>query len=107
MKTKIVNNNIVNKISGYVVLIIIIFISCIGIYIKHTDYNTITNKSIINNSVELSARYKNCIVVDKCTTQGNYFLYIENPYLKQHKRSLVKVTENIYYNIYFIGDTIK
>lgn len=61
--------------------------------------------------VELRSTYKNCIIVHKEIENGRYKLKLYNPtkhkILKQDNITVVYVNDYIYWNIYFVGDTIK
>lgn len=58
------------------------------------------------NYVELKAQYKNYIVTNKYIRNSDtYVLELMNPLSKKTKK--VYVEDYLYYNIYFVGDTIK
>lgn len=59
------------------------------------------------NYVDLGIQYAGCTVCDKYTLEDTHMLIIENKYNPRKKYSYVRVTSNIYNNVYFIGDTIK
>ena len=96
--------NIVNNISKIALSIVLILIISTFICIFCNSIKINTDKTPIN-IVELKAQYKNCIVVDKHQTDNTYTLDIRNPITNKIEKQYVK--DYIYYNIYFIGDTIK
>lgn len=62
--------------------------------------------------VELRSTYKGCIIVYKQINNGRYKISLYNPV--KHKYSTIPkidynvyVKDYVYWNIYFIGDTIK
>lgn len=58
------------------------------------------------NYVELKAQYKNYIVTNKYVRNSDtYVLELMNPFSKKTKE--VYVRDYLYYNTYFVGDTIK
>lgn len=57
------------------------------------------------NYVELKTRFKRYIVVDKYKSNDNYMFRLVSPTTDKEYRA--RVTENLYYNVYFVGDTIK
>lgn len=93
------NTNNLNNISS--VLLMIIGIT-LGAYIIITR---LKDEPKIYNYVDLKIRYKNYIVADKEETKAHYILYLINP--TTNKKDKVYITENIYYNIYFVSDSIK
>lgn len=96
--------NIVNNISKTVLSIILILLASTFFYMLYDSIEVNTDKTPYN-IVELKAQYKNCIVVDKHQTNNTYTLDIRNPITNKIEKQYVK--DYIYYNIYFIGDTIK
>lgn len=93
------NTNHLNNISSILLMIIGI---AIGLYITIVK---LENEPRIYNYIDLKIRYKNYIVADKEETKSHYILYLVNP--TTNKKDKVYVTENIYYNIYFVSDSIK
>lgn len=87
-----------------------IFLIVIGIAITITTYLESENgyyKALPNtNYVELKATYTNCILINKYIVEDSMHIFrLKNPQTKDKK--FVKVNDYIYYNLYFIGDTIK
>lgn len=81
----------------------LILLLCIIVIIT----NHLRSPTELYNSVELHAKYKNCIVIDKYTKNNKYYLILRNPYTVSNQESKVEVNDYIYYNVYFIKDTIK
>lgn len=93
------SNSILTSISEFLIALIIILIAAISISKYCTDYD-------YYNYVELKAQYKNYIVTNKYVRNSNtYVLELMNPFSKKTKE--VYVRDYIYYNTYFVGDTIK
>lgn len=92
--------NIVNNIGEVVLSILIIFTL---VYIIGSSIEINTNEPI--NIVELKAKYKNYIIVDKYQEKDICILDIKNPINNKVNKQQVK--DYIYYNIYYVGDTIK
>lgn len=92
--------NIVNNI-GEVVLPIILIFTLVYIFGSSIEINT--NEPI--NIVELKAKYKNYIIVNKYQEKDICVLDIKNPINNKVNKQQVK--DYIYYNIYYVGDTIK
>lgn len=85
---------------------IITFILCLGIFIGIIFLAHISTSQGFYNAVELSAKYKGCVITYKDTRDNKYFLYIKNnniPYLNDK----IEVNDYIYYHVYFVNDTIK
>lgn len=81
----------------------LILLLCIIIIItKH-----LRSPTELHNSVELRAWYKNYIVTDKYIEDNKYYFILYNPYSTKKQVSKVEVNSYIYYNVYFINDTIK
>lgn len=57
------------------------------------------------NSVELHTIYKNYIVLEKYSEGKTYVLKLQNPITTDVFS--VGIPEWVYYNLYFVGDTIK
>ena len=85
--------NIVNNISEVALSIILILIISALVYVFGSSIEINTNEPI--NIVELKAKYKNYIIVNK---------YQEKDICILNKQ---QVKDYIYYNIYYVGDTIK
>lgn len=92
--------NIVNNISEVALSIILIFTLA---YIIGSSIEINTNEPI--NIVELKAKYKNYIIVNKYQEKDICILDIKNPINNKVNKQQVK--DYIYYNIYYVGDTIK
>lgn len=95
--------NIVNNISEVALSIILILIIFTLVYIIGSSIEINTDKPI--NIVELKAKYKNYIVVNKYQEEDICILDIKNPINNKVNKQQVK--DYIYYNIYYVGDTIK
>lgn len=95
--------NIVNDISEIALSIVIVLITFTFIYILGSSIKINTDKPI--NIVELKAKYKNYIIVDKYQEKDICILDIKNPINNKVNKQQVK--DYIYYNIYYVGDTIK
>lgn len=81
----------------------LILLLCIIIIIT----NHLRSPTELYNSVELHAKYKNCIVIDKYIKNNKYYFVLHNPYATSNQVSRVEVNNYMYYNVYFIKDTIK
>lgn len=81
----------------------LILLLCIIIIIT----NHLRSPTELYNSVELHAKYKNCIVIDKYIKNNRYYFILHNPYATSNQVSRVEVNNYMYYNVYFIKDTIK
>lgn len=81
----------------------LILLLCIIIIIT----NHLRSPTELYNSVELHAKYKNCIVIDKYIKNNRYYFVLHNPYATSNQVSRVEVNNYMYYNVYFIKDTIK
>lgn len=93
------SNSILASISEFLIILIIILIVTVSISKYCADYD-------YYNYVELKAQYKNYIVTNKYVRNSNtYVLELMNPFSKKTKE--VYVRDYIYYNTYFVGDTIK
>lgn len=84
----------------FLFIAVILIITAIGVWRKHC------HEPFVYNYVELSTKYKRYTVVDKYKKNDYYHLNLQNPYVNDRYSNVI-VTENIYYNIYFVGDTIK
>lgn len=93
------SNSILTSISGFLIALIIILIATVSISKYCADYD-------YYNYVELKAQYKNYIVTNKYVRNSDtYVLELMNPFSKKTKE--VYVRDYLYYNTYFVGDTIK
>lgn len=93
------SNSILTSIGEFLIILIIILIVAISISKYYTDYN-------YYNYVELKAQYKNYIVTNKYIRNSDtYVLELMNPFSKKTEEVYVK--DYLYYNTYFVGDTIK
>lgn len=91
-----------NKVSRCLVT----FIALVIVSYNIIDYIIVANKKENTyNYVELKTRFKRYLVVDKYMSNSKYMFRLVNPVTdKEYK---VHVTDNLYYNMYFVGDTIK
>lgn len=96
------NHSNLNRISKFLLVLVAFIIVTYNII----DYIMINaNEQYEYNYVELKTRFKRYLVIDKYKTDSNYTFRLVNPVTdKEYK---VCVSENLYYNIYFVGDTIK
>ena len=93
------SNSILTNISEFLLALIIIIVVAVLISKHYRDYN-------YYNYVELKAQYKNYIVTNKYVRNSDtYVLELMNPFSKKTKE--VYVRDYLYYNTYFVGDTIK
>lgn len=93
------SNSILTNISEFLIALIIILIATVSISKYCADYD-------YYNYVELKAQYKNYIVTNKYVRNSDtYVLELMNPFSKKTKE--VYVRDYLYYNTYFVGDTIK
>lgn len=93
------SNSILTSISEFLLMLIAIIIVAVLISKHYGDCN-------YYNYVELKAQYKNYIVTNKYIRNSDtYVLELMNPLSKKTKKVYVK--DYLYYNIYFVGDTIK
>lgn len=93
------SENILATISESLIIIIVIIIVAVSLvrYSNNRDYY---------NYVELKAQYKNYIVTNKYIRNSDtYVLELMNPFSKKTEEVYVK--GYLYYNTYFVGDTIK
>lgn len=92
------SENILATISESLIIIVIIIVAVSLVrYSNNRDYY---------NYVELKAQYKNYIVTNKYIRNSDtYVLELMNPLSKKTKKVYVK--DYLYYNTYFVGDTIK
>lgn len=87
------------RASEFLIALIIILIATVSISKYCADYD-------YYNYVELKAQYKNYIVTNKYVRNSDtYVLELMNPFSKKTKE--VYVRDYLYYNTYFVGDTIK
>lgn len=92
------SENILATISESLVIIVVIIIVAVSL-VKYS------NKDYYNY-IELKAQYKNYIVTNKYIRNSDtYVLELMNPFSKKTKE--VYVRDYLYYNTYFVGDTIK
>lgn len=88
---------------------VLIIIYTILIYSLTCIRSSVGNKPTITyDSVNLHIQYKGCVVANKFEEDGTYKLIITSKYwpLKDQYKEIT-VNQNIYNNLYFIGDTIK
>lgn len=94
------SSNILASISEFsvsVVIIVLIVILIINFTKESSDYRY--------NIVEFKAQYKNYIIVDKYVDHNTYVFKLKNPVTNSTQEANVK--DYLYYNAYFVGDTIK
>lgn len=92
------SENILATISESLIIIVIIIVAVS--LVKHSN-----NKDYYNY-VELKAQYKNYIVTNKYIRNSDtYVLELMNPFSKKTEEVYIK--DYLYYNTYFVGDTIK
>lgn len=89
-----------NKLTKYILIFIILGLVTYITLKKHYEY-----KQDVYNSVELKTEFKTFIVIEKYSRNNRYYLKLYNQLTENSK--VVEVTQNIYYNVYFVGDTIK
>lgn len=87
----------INSISSFLLITIILVITAIGACKGY--------KQKTFNYIEMSTRFKHCIVVDKYQDNSINCMTVYNIYTDKYQT--VNVNDNLYYNLYFIGDTIK
>lgn len=93
------SNSVLTSISEFLIALIIILIATVSISKYCADYD-------YYNYVELKAQYKNYIVTNKYVRNSDtYVLELMNPFSKKTKE--VYIRDYLYYNTYFVGDTIK
>lgn len=87
---------------------IIICIILIRVLTMGLTFDTKNKPTITYDSVNLHIQYKGCVVANKFEEDGTYKLIITSKYwpLKDQYKTIT-VNQNIYNNLYFIGDTIK
>lgn len=94
-----------NKISSILVVLIAIVIVTFSM-IDYCTLNYEWRKGNPHNFVELRARFKHYILIDKYKeNKSKYIFHLVNPVTDQEYKT--HVTENLYMNVYFVGDTIK
>lgn len=102
MTVKVVKHkSVLSTISNFLcvfILCAVIIAAIIGPFRKE-------DKVKIYNFVELQMRFKHYMLIDKLQEDDQYIFYLVNPVTKQEYK--VSVTEALYCNIYFVGDTIK
>lgn len=93
------SNSILTGISEFLIILIITLIAAVAITKYCADYD-------YYNYVELKAQYKNYIVTNKYVRNSDtYVLELMNPFSKKTEEVYIK--DYLYYNTYFVGDTIK
>lgn len=90
---------VLNEISKYIIVFVSLIV--IGIYIR----KNLKEQNVNTNSVELHTQYKRYIVLNKYSKDSLYIFELKNPITNDV--SSVMISEWIYYNLYFVGDTIK
>lgn len=95
------NHNILNRISMIVVSILIICWLSLLIYKQITE-----DTKDPYNFVDLQMRFKRYILTNKYQeTDKDYVFYLVNPVTGDEYKAYV--TDYLYMNVYFVGDTIK
>lgn len=59
----------------------------------------------VDNYVELQAKYKNYLVINKSFITDKYFVTLKNPVTGKIEK--VQVSDYVYYQVLFVSDTIK
>lgn len=102
MTVKVVKHkSVLNTVSNF----LCVFILCAVIIAAIISPFRKEDKVKIYNFVELQMRFKHYMLIDKLQEDNQYIFYLVNPVTKQEYK--VSVTEALYCNIYFVGDTIK
>lgn len=93
------------KITSTVLIILYIILVLV---LMGSPFNKKNESTIIYDSINLHIQYKGCVVTNKFEEDGTYKLIITSKYwpLKDQYKTIT-VNQNIYNNLYFIGDTIK
>ena len=95
------NHNILNRISMIVVSILIICWLSLLIYKQITE-----DTKDPYNFVDLQMRFKRYILTNKYQeTDKDYVFYLVNPVTGNEYKAYI--TDYLYMNVYFVGDTIK
>ena len=104
--TKSLNQRIMSTEKPFWAIVIICIITLASLVIS--SFTSEDEPTITYDSVNLHIQYKGCVVADKFEEDGTYKLIITNKYwpLKDQYKTIT-VNQNIYTNLYFIGDTIK
>lgn len=94
-----------NTISKYGIITLLILLLSLVLLKNHS------RKETIYNYIELRTQYKNYKIVDKYQKDNKYYLTVFNKSYFDISTKIVykniRVTENVYYNLYFVGDNIK
>ena len=102
IKSKVVHQNTISK---YAIIALLILLLSLVILKNHS------RKEIVYNYIELRTQYKNYKVVDKYQKDNKYYLTVFNKSYFDTSTKVVyktiRVTENVYYNLYYVGDNIK
>lgn len=107
--TKSLNQRIMNPFEKPFWTFAIVCVIAIAMSIAFPSVTLKDVKSTITyDSVNLHIQYKGCVVANKFEEDGTYKLIITNRYwpLKDQYKEIT-VSQHIYTNLYFIGDTIK
>lgn len=97
-----VHHDILNVTGKFIIFIILFIVACFSISKTESESKT------TYNFIDLQMKYKNYIVVNKKRSildDETYLFEVENPIT--HQRNTVYVEYYLYYNVYFVGDTIK
>lgn len=108
--TKSLNQKIImqsEKVKALNAAIVICILALIAIVAR--PFLAVENEPAITyDSVNLHIQYKGCVVADKHEEDGTYMLVITNKYWPLRAQyKTITVSQHIYTNLYFIGDTIK
>lgn len=102
IKSKTIHQNTISK---YAIVALLLLLLSLVLLKNHS------RDEIIYNYIELRTQYKNYKVVDKFQKDNKYYLTVFNKsYFDTSTKVVyktVRVTENVYYNLYFVGDNIK
>ncbi len=91
--------NILATVSEWLIIITLIVIVAVSVVKSSKTPN-------VYNFVELQAQFKHYVLINKYTeSEDDYVFVLKNPYTNAHQK--IHVAEYLYYNVYFVGDTIK
>lgn len=88
--------NRLTKLLVFTGLILTILIYCL---------NEVQYGQKVDNYVELQAKYKNYLVINKSFITDKYFVTLKNPVTNKIEK--VQVSDYVYYHVLFVSDTIK
>lgn len=99
MIIKHTHNDILTTISEWLIVIMLIIV--IGVSIVRSS-----ETSNVYNFVELQAQFKHYVLLNKyMESKDDYIFILKNPYTNTQQK--IHVAEYLYYNVYFVGNTIK